>query len=68
MEQDNIFCKEELRKLPLFYHKMDKMKTSDVKELHRKDAFTISECHQAKQYRVVMPTIPFSNIVISHDK
>ena len=47
---------------------MDKMKTSDVKELHRKDAFTISECHQAKQYRVVMPTIPFSNIVISHDK
>ena len=67
MEQDSIFYKEELRKLPLFYRKMDKMKTSDVKELHNRDIFTLSECHQTKQYRVVTPTIPLSNIVISND-
>lgn len=67
MGQDNIFYKEELNKLPLFYHKMDKMNTENVKELHKKDVFTESVIHQAKRYRVVSPTIPFSNIIISND-
>lgn len=67
MEQENIFYKEELRKMPLFYRKMDKMRTADVKELHQRDGFTSSERHQTKRYRVVIPTIPYSNIVISND-
>ncbi len=67
MGQNNIFYKEELCKLPLFYHKMDKMDTDNVKELHKKDVFTESIIHQTKRYRVISPTIPFSNIIISND-
>lgn len=67
MAQDNIFYKEELCKLPLFYHKMDRINTENVKELHKKDVFTESLIHQTVEYRVVFPTIPFSNIIISND-
>lgn len=67
METINLFYKEELNRLPLFYHKMDKMKTSEVKELHRGELFTTSDIHKTEQYRVVTPTIPFSNIVINND-
>lgn len=46
---------------------MDKMDTDNVKELHKKDVFTESIIHQTKRYRVISPTIPFSNIIISND-
>lgn len=67
MIKNNIFYEEELQKLPLFYRKMDKMQTDDVKELYKGEIFTQSYLHQSESYRQVIPTIPFSNLVISYE-
>lgn len=67
MTKNNIFYEEELRKLPLFYRKMDKIRTDEVKELYKEDVFTQSLPHMSQYYRQVFPTIPFSNLVISYE-
>lgn len=67
MIENNIFYEEELKKLPLFYRKMDKIRTDEVKELHKNEVFTQSLLHKAQYYRQVFPTIPFSNLIISNE-
>lgn len=67
MIKNNIFYDEELDKLPLFYRKMDLIKTVNIKELHQKDIFTQSFLHESKKYKQVIPTIPFSNFIINNE-
>lgn len=67
MMKTNIFYTEELQQLPLFYRKMDKIKTNEVKELYKNAIFTKSILHNSCSYMQVSPIIPFSNFVISNE-
>lgn len=67
MMKNNIFYTEELQHLPLFYYKMDKIKSTEVKELYKNVIFTKSILHTSNSYIQVNPIIPFSNFVISNE-
>lgn len=68
MITNDLFYNEELMQLPLTYHKMDKICTKELKELHTHDVFTKSTLHQSENYRRVTPIIPYSNFIITHEE
>ena len=65
IKNKNIFYEEELDKLPLTYRKMDKMKTSEVRELVHLQ-YSKSDKHFNNFYPVTISDKPYSNYVLDN--